>query len=89
MGVSDGQFTITSSTQDPVLAVVETQSGPTSTNPTDGTTGTVDVATTTTIGNTGGSAGGGGSFGPALTMLLLLPLLLRRRLVLAVRKVLQ
>ena len=89
VGVSDGQFTITSSTQDPVLAVVETQSGPTSTNPTDGTTGTVDVATTTTIGNTGGSAGGGGSFGPALTMLLLLPLLLGRRLVLAVRKVLQ
>jgi len=83
-GVNDGQFTITASLQDPLLAVVDTQSGPadTSSDSTDPAviatdTDTTDVTVATT-GSGGGSAGGGGLFGPGSVALLLLPLFIRR-----------
>jgi len=83
-GVNDGQFTITASLQDPLLAVVDTQSGPadTSSDSTDPAviatdTDTTDVTVATT-GSGGGSAGGGGLFGPGSVALLLLPLFTRR-----------
>ena len=92
-GVRAGQFTITTSTEDPSLIVVDTQSGPTDPPvdpteapevPTEVATGSTDVADATTSGSGGGSAGGGGGlFGPSLTTMLLLPVLVRRRSTLA------
>ena len=75
VGISDAQFTITTSTQDPAPVVVDTQSGPADVVAIVDVTDVVPVITT----SGGGSAGGGGAFG-WLTVLLFLPAVLRRQL---------
>ncbi len=82
VGITDAQFTITTSIQDPAPVVVDTQSGPTDVvtivDDVAGVTDVVDVIDVVTgTPSGGGSAGGGGVFG-WLAFMLLLPVIFIR-----------